>query len=103
MPVLIRQGVFIKTFFLRLPPYLIALIIGLGLYIVADNHIEDKSLNGLVMSIAAGLLSVLLVFILYKIIKERCDKSVNESISNHLYFELNHHVINVLVYVAKLL
>lgn len=91
-----------KTFFLRLLPYLIALIIGVSLYILADNHIKDESLNGLMMSIAGGLLSVPMIFICYEIVKQRCEKAVKESISDHLYFELNHHVVNVLVCVAKL-
>lgn len=92
-----------KTSFLRLLPYLIALAIGVLLYLVADNHIEDGSLNGLMMNISAGLLSVPMVFICYEIVKQRCDKTVNESISDHLYFELNHHVVNIMLTVGKLI
>lgn len=92
-----------KTFFLRLLPYTIAFIIGIIMYVVTVIHIKDANLNGLMMNIAAGLLSVPLVFICYEIVKEYCDKTVNESISEHLYFELNHSIISILTCTAQLL
>ncbi|MGL4668424.1 MAG: hypothetical protein ACRCWR_10920 [Saezia sp.] len=92
-----------ETFFLRLLPYLIALFIGLVLFVIADVFIKDAALNGLLMNVAAGLLSVPMVFICYEIVKERCDRRVNESIAKHLYFDLNHSVVLLLASVAKML
>lgn len=92
-----------KTLFLRLLPYMIALSIGIFLFIVTDLFIEHASLNGLLMSIAGGLLSVPIVFICYEVIKQRCDQTLNENLADHLYFELNHGMVELLTCISKLL
>lgn len=85
-----------KTLTLRLLPYAISFVIGLVLFVVAEFYIRHESLNGLVMSMAAALLSVPVMFICYELIKSNCERRLKDSLRSHLCFELNHHVIHVL-------
>lgn len=91
-----------KSLGLRLLPYALALAAGGALYGLTVLYVEDAGLNGLMVNVASGLLSVPIVFIGYELVKAVCDRRLNRELSEHLYFELNEAVVGLLAALRRL-
>lgn len=97
------QSIKVKNIFLRLLPYFISIASGTIFYIAANKWIEDEGLNGLIVNIAAALLSIPLIFIFYEVISNMCTKNIKNSLFEHLCFEINYIIIDVIKNTRKML
>lgn len=85
-----------KTFILRVTPYMIALLAGIGIYLYAQYVIKDEGLNNLMINVASGLVSVPLVFICYEVVNEICNRNLKKTLLSQLVFEINYYVIDII-------
>lgn len=86
-----------KAFFLKLLPYLISLLGGVVVYIIAEMHIgPETGVYGLVTGVASGLLSIPLIFICYEGVNRICSRRLRRSLFEHLSYEINGVIIDVL-------
>lgn len=85
-----------KTFILRVTPYVITLIAGMVIYYYAEYVIEDEGMNGLLVGVASGLVSVPLVFICYEVVSEICNNRLKKTLLAHLVFEINYVIIDII-------
>ncbi len=84
-----------KALFFNLFPFVFSMAVGVSTYVVADVFIESEGLNGLMVSVASGLLSIPFVFISYELVKSACTRRLNRDILEHLDTEAKHCVIGV--------
>lgn len=92
-----------KNLFLRLVPYVISLAAGGLMYFWADAKIKDEGLNGLLVNIASGLLSIPLVFIFYELVNDACSRDIKKTMLEHLNFDLNYTIIEIIKTIRKML
>lgn len=90
------NGLRLKNLFLRLLPYLMAIIAGWIVYVVSNATVKDVNLSGLLLNIAAGLLSIPLVFIFYELVNEVVSRNIHISIKKSLVFEINSAIIAII-------
>lgn len=93
----------IKNFWLRILPYLISILTGIGIYIFTILYVKDSSLSDLIMNIAAGLLSIPIVFLSYETVRELSSRNLRTSLRSHLLFEINDILLDIIVNLRKLL
>lgn len=84
-----------KTFLLKITPYIIALFAGVVVYLYAIE-LKDDNLNNLLINVAAGLVSVPLVFMCYEVINEICSRNIKKTLLEHLSFEVNYIIIDII-------
>lgn len=92
-----------KTLFIRIMPFIAAIAAGAALYIFSAHYIKNSGLNDLMVNIAAGLLSIPLVFISYEIFNERSTRDLKNALREHLLFEINDTIITVINAMRSLL
>lgn len=85
-----------QNFLLRVLPYIISLCVGMAIYIVAELHMAHLQLYGLVVGVASGLLSIPLIFISYEAINKVCSQKLRNTLFEHLSFELNGLLLDLL-------
>lgn len=86
-----------KAFFLKLLPYLISILAGAIIYVVAELHIDPEiGIYSLIIGIASGLLSIPLIFICYEGINRICSQNLRKTLFHHLSFEINAIIIDIL-------
>ncbi|MDR1693944.1 MAG: hypothetical protein LBR70_01960 [Lactobacillaceae bacterium] len=85
-----------KTFILRVTPYVIALFAGIVIYLCAQYIVKDDGLNNLIINVASGLVSVPLVFICYEVVDEICNRNLKNTLLSQLVFELNYFIIDII-------
>ncbi len=69
----------LRNFLLKSIPYLLSIAGGATLFIVTKDEITDPSLADLVTNIAASLLSIPLVFLLYDYSNYRIQKQIKHT------------------------
>ncbi|WP_428897692.1 hypothetical protein Dip518_001483 [Parelusimicrobium proximum] len=92
-----------KRFFLRIIPYLISIIAGLAIYVCSGKYVSDSTLNDLNVNIAAGLLSIPLVFITYEFFSNLSLSNINKAVRGQMIFEINDINISIISSLRKLL
>lgn len=84
-----------KTLFLKILPYAFSLLGGVVVYIVTI-YIEDNDLSDLMVNVAAGLLSIPLIFICYELVRNVSTSKINKELSEHLNLEINHNLRGII-------
>lgn len=92
-----------KTLFLRTLPYFISMGAGVLIYIITIVYIENEDLSGLISNIAAGLLSIPLVFICYEVVANIANRNIKRTLAQHFEFEANHILIDIIAQLKVLL
>lgn len=90
------QGLRLKNLFLRLLPYFISMVAGYVIYMLSLKYVNDTEFSGLLSNIAAGLLSIPLVFISYELVNDICTRDIKNSMLKNLIFEINYPVIEII-------
>ncbi len=85
-----------KNLFLRILPYFISFAGGFAIFFINDALVSHESLKGLILNIASGLLSIPIIFIFYEIINDLCTRGVRNSMQEHLLFEINDAVVDLI-------
>ena len=78
-----------KKLVIKILPFLVAFGVGIILYIVTDRFISNVGLNNLLMNVAAGLVSIPLVFIFYDVINKITSRNLHNSLFESVTVEIN--------------
>ena len=93
-----------KNFFLKSIPYILSILGGLIVYIVfVVNMRDDQNLNGLMSNVAASLLAIPLIFILYDYVSYKMSNRLNAEMEESLTFDVNSIVLKVLKVMRRML
>ncbi|MBD5389235.1 hypothetical protein HDR63_03190 [bacterium] len=87
---------------LKTVPYLLSVAGGAVLYILSKDNIRDPSLDSLVNNIAASLLSIPLVFLLYDYSNYRISRQVNRTLAAGLNFKINSVMLALLLQLRRM-
>lgn len=93
----------VRNFFLKMVPYLLSIIGGVVLFKLTENNIHDEDLAGLVTNIAASLLAIPLVFILYDYSNYLVSRRLNKTMADHMNNKLNVILLNLIIIIRQIL
>lgn len=85
-----------KQFCYRSIPYILSVAGGILVYVLSLDFVHDVNLNGLISNIAASLLAIPLIFILYDYVNWKMSSNLNAQMSESLIFDVNSIVLKVL-------
>ncbi|MGB2579582.1 hypothetical protein AAIR98_001501 [Elusimicrobium simillimum] len=92
-----------KNFFIRIMPYVISMSVGITIYALSGIYLKDSALNDLNVNIAAGLMSIPLVFISYEVFNNLSNKKLKDSLQRHLLNDINDTILNIIANLRTLL
>ncbi len=90
-------GMSLRNILLKTVPYLLSVAGGAVLFLLSKDNIHDASVNDLVNNIAASLLSIPLVFLLYDYSNYRISRQVNKTLADGLNFKINSVMLELLI------
>ena len=93
----------LRNFFLKMIPYILSIIGGAVLFKLTKNNVHDPDLAGLVTNIAASLLAIPLVFILYDYSNYLVSRRLNKTMANHMTDKLNVILLNMIIIIRQIL
>lgn len=93
----------IRNVFLKTIPYMLSIAGGLVLFKLTENNIHDADLAGLITNIAASLLAIPLVFILYDYSNYLVSRRLNKTMANHITDKLNVILLNMIIIIRQIL
>lgn len=85
----------LKTILLRMIPYLLSVTGGITIFIISLKNFKDPNVSGLLDNVAASLLSIPLVFLLYDYTNYRISRQVNRRIANTVLDKANSIMLNI--------
>lgn len=100
---MISMTINVRNFFLKMVPYLLSIIGGVVLFKLTENNIHDEDLAGLVTNIAASLLAIPLVFILYDYSNYLVSRRLNKTMADHMTDKLNVILLNLIIIIRQIL
>lgn len=87
----------LKNFILRLLPYVIAIIIGLIIFLIVHKiEYRDADVSNLLINISSDLLSIPFVFICYEVINNFINRDLNNILFKSTTFDINSIIINII-------
>jgi phosphotransferase system glucose/maltose/N-acetylglucosamine-specific IIC component len=63
--------------------------------VIADLKIKDSGLNGLLVNIAASLLSIPLIFVFYSFIIDKVSSKLNRTLSDQISYQINSIILGI--------
>lgn len=88
----------LKNLLLRTIPYLLSVIGGITLFLISVDKVKDPNVSGLIDNVAASLLSIPLVFLLYDYTNYRISKQVNRTLATNISDKVNSVILNIVVF-----
>lgn len=98
-----NMNINLRNFFLKMIPYILSIIGGVVLFKLTGNNIHDENLAGLVTNIAASLLAIPLVFILYDYSNYLVSRRLNKTMADHMTDKLNVILLNLIIIIRQIL
>lgn len=92
-----------KNLFLRLLPFLLSLLVGIVIFIIAEFHVNHVGFTSLVIGVASGLLSIPIIFICYEFVNNFTKKKINRAILEHVIYEVNDSIIMIILCLKRLI
>ena len=86
----------IRNLMLKSIPYVLSIVGGVVVYTASVDIIRDQNLNGLISNIAASLLAIPLIFVLYEYVNYKLSSNINSKMAESLIFDVNSIVLKVL-------
>lgn len=93
----------IRNIFLKMIPYLLSIAGGIVLFKLTENNIHDPNLSDLINNIAASLLAIPLVFLLYDYSNYRVSSQLNKTMASHITDKTNIILLNVIIITRQIL
>lgn len=93
----------IRNIFLKMIPYLLSIAGGIVLFKLTENNIHDPNLADLINNIAASLLAIPLVFLLYDYSNYRVSSQLNKTMTSHITDKTNIILLNVIIITRQIL
>ena len=84
-------------------PYLLSIAGGIVLFKLTENNIHDPNLSDLINNIAASLLAIPLVFLLYDYSNYRVSSQLNKTMASHITDKTNIILLNVIIITRQIL
>ncbi|MCL2331092.1 MAG: hypothetical protein FWC61_00930 [Proteobacteria bacterium] len=85
-----------KTILLKSIPYVLSVAGGIVVYILSVDNTNDTNLLGLMSNVAASLLAIPLIFLLYEYVNYKISSNVNEKLAESMTFDVNSIVLKLL-------
>ena len=85
-----------KTVLLKSIPYVLSVAGGVAVYVLSIDSTADQNLLGLMSNVAASLLAIPLIFLLYEYVNYKISSSVNEKLAESMTFDVNSIVLKLL-------
>lgn len=93
----------LKHFLLKSVPYVLSVSGGILLYVLSADNIHDVNLNGLISNIAASLLAIPLIFVLYEYVNYKLSSNLNEQLAESMVFDVNSLVLKMIKQLRKMM
>lgn len=97
------MAISLRNIFLKMIPYLLSIAGGIVLFKLTENNIHDPNLSDLINNIAASLLAIPLVFLLYDYSNYRVSSQLNKTMTSHLTDKTNIILLNVIIITRQIL
>lgn len=85
-----------KTFLLKILPFLTSIFIGVVLFLIAEHQITDAEVSTLIIGVASGLCGIPIVFIFYQMASDYSERKIRKVVAEHIIFEMNYIIIQLL-------
>ena len=88
----------LKNLLLKTIPYLLSIIGGITIFLISLDKVKNPNVSGLINNIAASLLSIPLVFLLYDYTNYRISRQVSRSLASNISDKVNSVILNIVVF-----
>ena len=88
----------LKNLLLKTIPYLLSIIGGITIFLISSDKVKNPNVSGLIDNIAASLLSIPLVFLLYDYTNYRISRQVSRSLASNISDKVNSVILNIVVF-----
>lgn len=85
----------LKNVFLKAIPYLLCVTAGITIFLISFDQVKAPNVSNLLDNVAASLLSIPLVFLLYDYTNYRISRQVNRTIANTVLDKTNSLMLNM--------
>ena len=92
------MSIMLKNLLLKTIPYILSVIGGITLFLISLDKVRNPNVSGLIDNIAASLLSIPLVFLLYDYTNYRISRQVNRSLASNISDKVNSVILNIVVF-----
>ena len=93
----------LRDFLLKMIPYVLSIAGGLVLFIVTKDDIHDPSVTDLINNIAASLLSIPLVFLLYDYSNYRVSKQLKKTLANNMGDKISVLLLKLIMVIRQII
>ncbi len=93
----------LRDFLLKMIPYVLSIAGGLVLFIVTKDDVHDPNITDLINNIAASLLSIPLVFLLYDYSNYRVSKQLKKTLSDNMNDKINVLLLNLTITIRQII
>lgn len=93
----------LRNIFLKMIPYILSIAGGIVLFRLTENNIKDPNLSDLINNIAASLLAIPLVFLLYDYSNYRVSSQLNKTMADHITDKLNIILLNLIIITRQII
>ncbi len=87
----------LRDFLLKSIPYMLSIAGGVTLFLVTADNIKNENVADLINNIAASLLSIPLVFLLYDYSNSRISSQLSKTLATNLYDSTNTVMLNLVI------
>ena len=93
----------LRDFLLKTIPYILSIAGGLTLFIITKDDVHDPNVTDLINNIAASLLSIPLVFLLYDYTNYRVSKQLKKTLADSVGDKINVILLRVVIVVRGII
>ena len=93
----------LRDFLLKTIPYILSIAGGLTLFIITKDDVHDPNVTDLINNIAASLLSIPLVFLLYDYTNYRVSKQLKKTLADSVGDKINVILLRVAIVVRGII
>ena len=93
----------LRSFLLKTIPYMLSIAGGWVLFKLTENNVSNENLSDLVNNIAASLLAIPLVFLLYDYSNYLVSNQLNKTMASHTTDKLNIILLNFILIMRQIL
>ena len=93
----------LRDFLLKTIPYMLSIVGGLVLFIVTKDDVHDPNVTDLINNIAASLLSIPVVFLLYDYTNYRVSKQLKKTLADNMGDKINALLLNLTLILRQIM
>ncbi len=93
----------LRNLLLKSIPYLLSIVGGMVLFLVTKDNVHNPDWVDLINNIAASLLSIPLVFLLYDYSNYRISRKLNKAMSNTTHDKIDTTLINIIIVLRQMM